>query len=565
MTEEQIQQLKTDNETLKLKCSKIENELGLEKTVSASLNSKLEGIKKLCVAANQKISEYEKDIKELKSTKFPELRVNIFSEYVTLVNSVEFRNTLSSVCMELKKYNKNKLMEILINLSFPQFVTTVNGSYELDNVELSDSFDANEYQLDVYGKEFKYSNVLGALDGTSTKLPKYGGYEDVNLRTILTRDVDEDPRGKSDKPLGKLPTSTPVFKGRTKDSLEDWLYKIEAGFSRFKITSDADKLAELAMYVENEAFEILKNVNKSVDSSTRTMSVFKEKMLARFGDATRDSALMREYRMLKQGDKLDDYIFKFRKLVSLLPHLDTKTIIWDFKEGLKQRSKFEVVKAKPKTLEEAITTAVEFDLVLDDSSHNKGKDISISNVMKSPNRIQRFKGSRGSHIGSNDRNNNRYDNQNQLRMIVKCHNCKQSGHYARNCQMQQRQQQTTNQQSKKFSGHTNKQQQQYRNGTNYQKSNNVPNNTARSMLAMKSSNETANEGNQEKVNFERGANSFNINMVATFATDDEFDIKAEPLLSFQGFLNNLPVLMAVDSGAMTSVLAYKAAMDFKRE
>ena len=67
--------------------------------------------------------------------------------------------------------------------------------------------------------------------------------------------------------------------------MEDWLFVIEAGFKRFKITSNADKLAELATYVEDEPFEILKEVSMNVDPQKRTMEEFKKRITDRFSDS----------------------------------------------------------------------------------------------------------------------------------------------------------------------------------------------------------------------------------------------------------------------------------------
>ena len=73
--------------------------------------------------------------------------------------------------------------------------------------------------------------------------------------------------------------------------------------------------------MEDERFEILKEVSMNVDPQKRTMEEFKKRITVRFSDSLRNSQLMSELMNLKQGHKLDDYIFTFRKLSSLFQTL----------------------------------------------------------------------------------------------------------------------------------------------------------------------------------------------------------------------------------------------------
>jgi len=85
----------------------------------------------------------------------------------------------------LKNYTKSRLMEIIVNMSRPQFITTIDkASCELKKLELSGTFEEITYELDYSGKEIKYGDILKSLDGISSIIPAYPEYQ--------TREKEED-------------------------------------------------------------------------------------------------------------------------------------------------------------------------------------------------------------------------------------------------------------------------------------------------------------------------------------------------------------------------------------
>ena len=89
--------------------------------------------------------------------------------------------------------------------------------------------------------------------------------------------------------------------------------------------------------------------------------------------------------------------------------------------------------------------------------------------------------------------------------------------------------------------------------------------TARNAYAIKSSKE---QQPKERVCFDQDAKAFSINMISGCGFDDTEEsegLQAVSMLTFDGFLEGIAVIMAVDSGAMTSVLARHAASRLKIE
>ena len=204
--EETIKQLTKEVETWKSKSQTLEESVTLERDLREEALKKLEEVKELSSRANKEITtktqeiryltdtnkelresktELTKQVKELTKIQFANLRISIYKEPASLINDVKFNQEMEENCKMLKNYTKSRLMEIIVNMSRPQFITTIDKvSCELKKLELSGTFEEITYELDYSGKEIKYGDILKSLDGISSIIPAYPEYQ--------TREKEED-------------------------------------------------------------------------------------------------------------------------------------------------------------------------------------------------------------------------------------------------------------------------------------------------------------------------------------------------------------------------------------
>ena len=163
------------------------------------------------------------------------------------------------------------------------------------------------------------------------------------------------PSISTNKPVSKLDSKTPVFKSRTDEDIETWLYKIETALEVANIPSNI-WLAAVANYVEGTAFEMVMTARRE----NQSWDQLKTKLLHTFRATFKDFHLRSRLLALKDMGNFDKYLYEFRHLANRIPQkaLSDGERLNCFVQGLRPQTRKELfLKESLNTLEEAILFA----------------------------------------------------------------------------------------------------------------------------------------------------------------------------------------------------------------
>ena len=448
----------------------------------------------------------------------------IFTDPLVPHADAEFQRIVQDEAQRLKEQTKNLLIEQILKWFYPQYSVKV----EKDTMKVMTITVDNTFSLDTIKAEVK------SLETTEWKTPSV---------PISTAGVS---RGEERVVKGKLPSKTPVFQGKKTENIIDWFFRVESCFQMFNISENKDKLASLVNFVENDAFVILKMVSTDENLSERTFEKFKNKMLERFVNKNWRKIAKFELLDLSQTSSLDDYINKFRQKANLLYGVMSDTEMRDaFEKGVNGEAQFEIDKAKPESLEEAINIAVS----LERCRKNKNKEIKISYTKNTSQngRFNRSKRTPGQFGGPSGRNNgNNYHNQQKTTFV--CHRCKQPGHFIKDCPITIQ----PNNQNAKPNVQNNNNNNNNRNNRN--KNNNYNNNNkniTKRIYAVKTDNTKSSDD-------ESDTSTTHVKCKVLSVKNNK--LNCTPLLVMNPIIGDIQMEMAVDSGSECSVMSVNTAI-----
>ena len=224
-------------------------------------------------------------------------------------------------------------------------------------------------------------------------------------------DEEEDPRRSK---AYKLPPNIPMFmaEGLTCD---EWFFVFENALSSNSIPNHV-VLPILSTFLKGTALHLLKNF---MDSGKTDWYTFKDLLRTMF--LPKDHAYRLRVQLTKltqHNDAIDAYNRKFLAISTQLTELTHADRLFYYTLGLHNRTRYEVLSKQPKTLDEALAIATQFNHI---NNHAAVGDIDVKKI--------KFK-----------RNNNRGIQGPQLKPepvkakpIVTCYKCNRQGHYSNDC------------------------------------------------------------------------------------------------------------------------------------
>ncbi len=158
--------------------------------------------------------------------------------------------------------------------------------------------------------------------------------------------------------------SIPVFHGRKDENLISWIFQVSDLFEAMGVDVD-NRLKLVSGYLGGAALQWYLNIRTLMSDNQKApytdWKEFIDELKSAFIRPNNQFHLRRELRNLKQKSSMNDYVFQFRNLVGQLKNMSEEDLVLNFVEGLKDKTKEEVIYRAPVTLDSAIKMAVDFD------------------------------------------------------------------------------------------------------------------------------------------------------------------------------------------------------------
>ena len=198
--------------------------------------------------------------------------------------------------------------------------------------------------------------VAAKYDFTITNTQTMSNIHNSTSKLLKSQDV-ESVRKVSFKRQYKLPPGTPMFMAEGR-SCDDWFFCIDNQLYASGIP-DEIVLPLLSNYVNGTALQLLKSYMREGKNS---WTEFKTILRNTFQPIDFDFRTRAELHHLKQGnDSIDNYNRNFLRLSTQISSLTLDEIIFKYKIGLDDRTRYEVERKNPRSLEQAIATATQYE------------------------------------------------------------------------------------------------------------------------------------------------------------------------------------------------------------
>ena len=282
----------------------------------------------------------------------------------------------------------------------------------------------------------------------------------IKPSSILTDDEEDITDGMSEQDLhmyklfknavsnksNKLDNNTPIFSGTgPKDDIKSWLFIVENNFELLKVDENK-KLNAISPYLRGLALQTLIKFKREYPDST--WYEFKDLLERTFIHPNRERNLRIQLRNLRQKESYDNFVNEFLFILNQIDYMEEDDKILYFTEGLKSKTKFEVLTRKPVSLEDAILIASNYE-------HSKDEVPSIElNTLRhrTYNMQQNFKrrfpnqnrGNNGTTYTKNEsrgrpnyRNRSRSSSRHSKsrKQPLRCYRCKKMGHMSKDCRV----------------------------------------------------------------------------------------------------------------------------------
>ena len=184
----------------------------------------------------------------------------------------------------------------------------------------------------------------------SGKVPRWTFGEKSKLSS---RDEDGSSSCKSDRSY-KLSPSTPVFSVKSGENVKEWLVVVSAAIATANIPDEV-ALPCILPFVKGRALHSVIKYMSSDDA--KNFEGFLEAFKKEFEPPDYQRKLKLQLRDLKQTDSFDKFVEKFLTICNQIDEISEEDKIMYFGEGLHTRSRLEVLRSRPKTLDDAIIIA----------------------------------------------------------------------------------------------------------------------------------------------------------------------------------------------------------------
>lgn len=273
------------------------------------------------------------------------------------------------------------------------------------------------------------------------------------------------------------PMQIPSFYGKINESVVSWFMQIENMFILNNITDGAIQIRYAVMGFKDAALSWWLQQKISAGSNQEpynTWDSFKVGLKSAFQPANFQQHLRVQLRKVQQKGSVQDYTIQFLNIVGQIEDMSVPDQVIQYIEGLKPAIKVELSYHAPATLTDAIDRATRYDRATWEiakstefnrsliprsfinnnfrSSHDNNNNTResqptnldiLNNKRKTPyqkNKNQRFNWNKGYNSYNHNNNNSHTDNNNvnknnntNQQSKIQCYNCKEYGHFAKNC------------------------------------------------------------------------------------------------------------------------------------
>jgi len=229
-----------------------------------------------------------------------------------------------------------------------------------------------------------------------------------------TPDSDDEATGPRRLPTYKLPPNIPMFmaEGRT---CEEWFFVFENALRTNSIPY-AVTLSILSTFLKGTALHLLKNY---MDSGKTDWNDFKDLLRTTFLPKDHEYRLRVQLTKLTQNnDSIDTFNRKFLAISTQLNGLTDTDRLFHYTSGLHDRTRYEVLSKQPKTLDEALAIATQFNHI---NNHAPVADINATTVRFQKTDSRRVQSPRFK------------SQQSKPKPQVTCYKCNRQGHYSNDC------------------------------------------------------------------------------------------------------------------------------------
>ena len=165
----------------------------------------------------------------------------------------------------------------------------------------------------------------------------------------------------------KLDASTPVFGKDSQWKIADWLFMVETSLKVKRIPDDM-KLMVVAPFLRGTAFQMLKRFMLEKRTS---WNEFRNELLTAFQPPDHARIMRTRLLNLRQGESFQKYSRDFQYLVTQIVGMSEEDKLACFMQGLRARTRVELVYKKVSTLTEAVTLASSLELARNDGSNQR--------------------------------------------------------------------------------------------------------------------------------------------------------------------------------------------------